>query len=163
MSEEEKKAIKWLENSAIRPETRKKDINAIEILLNLIEKQQKEIEEWQKAYVRENNYWLKFRNKINKIANNDKDCSDNEVLKAVRDLKEKNKVIEIFRKDIPGDTEIVMRKEDFERNYSSEYIRKDKIKAKIEILEKLLNERKNKKAKENLEIKIITLKELLEE
>ena len=55
-----------------------------------IDKLQKEIDEWQKAYIRENNYWLKFRNKINKIANNDKDCSDNEVIKAVKELKDKN-------------------------------------------------------------------------
>lgn len=43
--------------------------------------------------------------------------------------KEKNKVIEIFRKDMPEDTElVVMRKEDFDRNFGSEYIHKDKIK-----------------------------------
>ena len=51
--------------------------------------------------------------------------------------KEKNKVIEIFRNDMPEDTEIVcMRKEDFERNFGNEYISKDKIKAKIKKIEK---------------------------
>lgn len=90
MSEEEKKAIETM-NTIIKfggdnflCKEHKKQLQTI---LNIIEKQQKEIEEWQKAYIKENNYWLKFRNKINKIANNDKDCSDNEVIKAVQELK----------------------------------------------------------------------------
>ena len=93
-----------------------------DIILNLIEKQQKEIEEWQKAYIRENNYWLKFRNKINKIANNDKDCSDNEVIKAVKELKDKNASLQ---------KEIKLMKS---ININDNYVSKDKIKEKLEEL-----------------------------
>lgn len=95
-------------------------------LLGLYYKQQTEIEEWQKAYIRENNYWLKFRNKINKIANNNKDCSDNEVIKAVKELKEKNASLQ---------KEIKLMKS---ININDNYISKDKIKEKIkELKEKM--------------------------
>ena len=84
-------------------------------LVEYIEKLEKEIEEWQKAYIRENNYWLKFRNKINKIANNDKDCSDNEVIKAVKESKDKNASLQ---------KEIKLMKS---ININDNYISKDKI------------------------------------
>lgn len=44
MSDEEKEAIHWLENTSLDPLEYKKDINAIEDVLNLIKKQSKEIE-----------------------------------------------------------------------------------------------------------------------
>lgn len=43
MNEEEKKAIKWLENTELT--SYPNDINAIETVLKLVYKQQKEIEE----------------------------------------------------------------------------------------------------------------------
>lgn len=56
-----------------------------------------------------------------------------ELLDLYKQEKEKNKVIELFRKDMSSVVEIVcMRKEDFERNYESDYISKDKIREVIE-------------------------------
>ena len=112
------------EEKTIENLRKKKGVSFAEadIILNLIEKQQKEIEEWQKAYIRENNYWLKFRNKINKIANNDKDCSDNEVIKAVKELKDKNASLQ---------KEIKLMKS---ININDNYVSKDKIKEKLEEL-----------------------------
>lgn len=53
--------------------------------------------------------------------------------------KNKNKTIEIFSQHMPANTEIVcMSKDDFERNFSSEYIHKDKMREKIEYLTKEL-------------------------
>lgn len=77
--------------------------------------------------------------------------------------KEKNKAIEVARKDLPKDVElVVVTKEDFEINFGSEYISKDKIKAKIEELEniKLCGD---KFYKHLTEMKIKVLQELLEE
>lgn len=84
----------------------------------------KEIEEWQKAYIRENNYWLKFRNKINKIANNDKDCSDNEVIKAVQELQEIN--VDLVKTRIEDLQEL-------NRIQQEDFISKDKIREIIDI------------------------------
>ena len=138
MSEEEKKAIDKLSGKqnettwvdTIRQIKREEITDAvitrqkyITTILNLIDKQEKEIDEWQQAYIKENNYWLKFRNKINKIANNDKDCSDNEVIKAVQELKEKNASLQ---------KEIKLMKS---ININDKYISKDKLKNKIEELE----------------------------
>lgn len=83
-----------------------------------------EIEEWQKAYVREINYWLKFRNKINKIANNDKDCSDNEVIKAVQELQEIN--VDLVKTRIEDLQEL-------NRIQQEDFISKDKIREIIDI------------------------------
>ena len=118
-------------------------------LLGLYYKQQTEIEEWQKAYIRENNYWLKFRNKINKIANNNKDCSDNEVIKAVKNLKEKNASLQ---------KEIKLMKS---ININDNYISKDKIKQKIKELERKGFE--NEINYSEFYYKTEVLKELLEE
>lgn len=49
MSEEEKQAIEWLENSDFKS-LREKDIFAVETILNLIDKQQKEIEQLDKKF-----------------------------------------------------------------------------------------------------------------
>ena len=124
---------------------------AIDTIDNLIKKQQKEIEEWQKAYIRENNYWLKFRNKINKIANNNKDCSDNEVIKAVKELEEKNASLQ---------KEIKLMKS---ININDNYISKDKINDKIkEYQNKLFQDVEENKVVEYENI-IQVLEELLEE
>ena len=120
-------------------------------LLGLYYKQQTEIEEWQKAYIRENNYWLKFRNKINKIANNNKDCSDNEVIKAVKNLKEKNASLQ---------KEIKLMKS---ININDNYISKDKIRKEKEEIEEMLFKEKNKNAKIEFSYAIGVLEELLEE
>lgn len=70
-----------------------------------------------------------------------------ELFKNVLDLynkeKEKNIAIEIYRKDMPKDTKlIIMRKEDFDRNFSNEYIHKDKIR---ELKDKFIKDSKNEK------------------
>lgn len=118
-------------------------------LAKVIKKQEKEIEDWQKAYIKENNYWLKFRNKINKIANNDKDCSDNEVIKAVKNLnKENDKLTKLLLGKSLG---------------FNDYISKDKINDKIkEYQNKLFQDVEENKVVEYENI-IQVLEELLEE
>ena len=166
MSEEEKKAIDKLSGKqnettwvdTIRQIKREEITDAvitrqkyITTILNLIDKQEKEIDEWQQAYIKENNYWLKFRNKINKIANNDKDCSDNEVIKAVKELKEKNASLQ---------KEIKLMKS---ININDNYISKDKIRKEKEEIEEMLFKEKNKNAKIEFSYAIGVLEELLEE
>ena len=156
MSEEEQEAIKELQNKhiffseyeAVEDYETENNINTI---LNLIEKQQKEIEEWQKAYIKENNYWLKFRNKINKIANNDKDCSDNEVIKAVKELKEKNASLQ---------KEIKLMKS---ININDNYISKDKVRAKINWLESQFDEGIESEQNQFIIDCVAILEELLED
>lgn len=129
-------------NEIIRTMSKDKEII---ILKKVIEKQQveakrlqKEIEIWKET---ENDYEHELVRKDAKIENQQKEIKrlkeieqahkeENGKLRVgLEEEKNKNKVIEIFRKDMPKDTEIIcMRKEDFERNYSSEYISKDKIK-----------------------------------
>ena len=149
MSEEEKFKIYLIilneENSIDKKE------EAMLGLLGLYYKQQTEIEEWQKAYINNDNYWDKFRDKINKIANNNKDCSDNAVIKAVKNLKEKN---ESLQKEIKLMKSI---------NINDNYINKDKIRDKIkEYQNKLFQDIEENKVVEYENI-IQVLEELLEE
>ena len=93
MSEEE--IIKILSDEIIALNVgHEKYDEAVQGLLDLYNKEKEEKEGWIKAYIRTNNYYDNFRNKINKIANDNKDCSDNEVIKAVKELKEKNAELE---------------------------------------------------------------------
>lgn len=148
MSEEEKKTFKFLKTFVkTKIDYCKLEKSDVLDILNIIEKQQKEIDEWQKAYIRENNYWLKFRNKINKIANNDKDCSDNKVIKAVKNLnKENDKLTKLLLGKSLG---------------FNDYISKKKIREKQEQLMKIGWNNKEERHKQNFAYDI--LKELLEE
>ena len=90
ISDEEKKAIEDLKRHII-------PFKLNDTLLDLIEKQQKEIEE----------------------------------------LKRKEQLIKTYKGNLPEDIEFIcLCKSDFERNISDDYISKDKIKAKIEELER---------------------------
>ncbi len=81
--------------------------------------------------------------------------------------KEKNQVIEVFRKDLPENVNIVcMIRDDFERNF--DFVSKDKIREKIEDLEGILDLLENEKnypkyKKQDLIEEINDFKELLEE
>ena len=78
--------------------------------------------------------------------------------------KEKNKAIEIYRKDMPDDTElIIMRKDDFDRNFGSDYISKDKIREKIEECNKLRQKAENSEIYTRMVDYMDILQELLEE
>lgn len=74
MNEEEKKAIEILNTFEFRGKTRNykeissEDSKSVKIVLNLIEKLQKENEEWQRAYQEEKDKQFDF---INKISSND--------------------------------------------------------------------------------------------
>ena len=149
MTEEEKfkRYLRILneENSIYKKE------EAMRGLLDLYNKEKEKIDEWQKAYIRENNYWLKFRNKINKIANNDKDCSDNAVIKAVKNLKDKNTSLQ---------KEIKLMKS---ININDNYISKDKIREKIEELEQIKSTALTNRTIEMMNDKISILNLILEE
>ena len=142
MSDEEKKAIeraKFLINIDTYLE-KEMLIN----LLNLIEKQSKEIEELKETLKCTQNSWFEDTQKIEEMKKQidlDNECEialNNKIMdleKEIEELKEKNKELNKYIEDrakIGKNIQTFINKDYVEQ----EYISKDKIKAKIEELEK---------------------------
>ena len=109
MSEEEKKAIEWLKNATFFSAR----LYAPSIL-NLIEKQQEEIDTHIET---ENDY-------EHELARKDEE---------IEELRGTIKAEKVLNENIPEDTQmIIMSKKDFLRNYETSYISKDTIKEIIE-------------------------------
>lgn len=145
MTDEEKKAIEYLKIH-ILPYYGKKGVIEFmlnDILLNLIKKQSKEIEELSDKLIEkickgvEEEILEEYRQTIIR-----KDKEIEELKDKYSDEKIRNTVIKRYKEVIEKD-----------------YVSKDKIKAKIEVLEKLQKEFPNN---DEIRIKIIAYKELLE-
>lgn len=151
LSEEEralKCAIEELESiadGALPPELAKEEAKA---LLNLIKEQQRQIKKQQKEIEREKQYSDLYKDLCDKQKKEIKRLKEIEqahqeengkLRVELEKEKNKNKVIEIFRKDMPKDTAIIcMRKKDFEKKFKGDYISKNKIRKKINECRKLL-------------------------
>ena len=153
MSEEEKQAIEitktiieFAGDSYIPKENR----NALQILLNLIDKQEEEIDTHIET---ENDY-------EHELARKDEE---------IEELKKVNKMVKIYKSHvIPENVEIVlMCKDDFLRITNNEFISKDKIREKIKGLEEIMEAICEKEDCEDYQTeeyyKIQGLNELLEE
>ena len=139
MTEEEIKAIEFLRKRQEFMYSEPKCVTTLEesidTLLNLIDKQQKEIDTHIET---ENDYEHELARK------------DEEIEK----LKQIIKAEKIIEENLPEETEvIVMLKKDFIRNFGNDYISKDKIREKI----------KEYKEKYYPDVAITKLQELLEE
>lgn len=150
MSEEEKEAVEHLKNYPINWEiTYEVNQMAINIILNLLEKQQEEIKklEEQKRGVLVETY-----------KNND------EKDKEIEELKEKNKTLETL---LQGNLyEMFLYYKELASRYQANSISKDKIREKIEELEETIKKKRQLNIKEWVgfeENEIEILEELLEE
>lgn len=156
MSEEEKKAIKYLEflsNEKCECKVCQNAKKHYRIILNLIEKQSKEIEIWEET---ENDYEHELVRKDEEIEKQQKEIDK---------LKSEN---QIFQRIKNGTTIIFKAKKKYiiEDKINKYYISKDKIREKIKKLEnknKYYVDEKGKHIKTPEDYKISVLKELLEE
>lgn len=129
MTEEEKKAIEWLKNATFFSAR----IYAPSIL-NLIEKQQKEIEELEVCLQAEEKYAEGLNNDIKSLLNiepNNNFISKDRIKKILGI--ESNVNIEFYLKYLVAENE---RLEDIEDDRDCNYVSKDKIREKIKELEK---------------------------
>lgn len=110
MSDEEKKAIEDLKRlrkgieilNQITPEKDETDIKAIDFILNLIEKQQKEIKKYRNVILNLNNNWIskeELKNILEKLKVKEQEMSDEQGYWGGSELQGKIEIIEEILED----------------------------------------------------------------